>query len=228
MSNPTIGFNQKVTEPTLSDLMNLLKKDILLSLNCHSIATITSFDKDVQTVQATVNYKKTFFQAGTDGVYAPVLKDYPILLDVPVVVLFGGPARLTFPIQAGDTCLILFNDRAIDNWFQSGQVGPVSSGRLHSFSDGIALVGIHSETSAIDDYDDTRAGIQWNETMVKVSEDKVKIANAVTTLNTLLQDLITQLEALTVICAAPGNPSSVPVNVAAFTAIATQLGGLLE
>jgi hypothetical protein len=64
--------------------------------------------------------------------------------------------------------------------------------------------------------------------MVGVSEDKVKIANELYTLNELLQDLIDQIKLLTVTCAAPGNPSSVPINVAAFTAIAAQIEDLLE
>lgn len=228
MSNPSVSFNQKQTDPSLADLLKIHKRDIMLSLNCHALATIQSFDSSALTVTATINYKKSLLTAGADGVYKTTLVDYPLMLDMPLVIIGGGPANITFPIQQGDTCLILFNDRDIDNWFQSGQVGPVASGRLHAFSDGVALVGVRSQANPIDDYDETRAGISWMQTVVKVSEDKVKIANAVESLNAILQDLMTQLEILTVVCAAPGNPSSVPANAAAFTAIATRLGALLE
>lgn len=228
MANPNVLFTRKQTDPNLSDLLDLHKKDIFLSLNCHAIATIQSFDSTDQTVTASINYKKTYLQAGSDGVYQPVLVDYPLLIDVPAIILSGGPANITFPIRSGDTCLILFNDRDIDNWFESGQIGPVASNRLHSFSDGIALIGLRSSHNSLSTYDETRAVFSWNQTMVAVSANKVKIANAVESLNTILQDLMTQIEALTVTCALPGDPSSPPINAAAFAAIATRLGALLE
>lgn len=228
MANPTVAFNRILTNPELSDVLNALKKDIFLSLNCHALATVQAFDSSKLTVTATINYKKAFSRAGSDGVYKTVLVDYPILLDVPVIVMSGGLAQLTFPISKGDTCLILFNDRDIDNWFQSGQVGEVASGRLHSFSDGIALIGLRSQANPIASYDNTRAKLALGTTMVGVGVDKVKIANALYTLNTLLQNLISQIELITVTCATPGNPSSPPINAAAIAAIALQIGALLE
>lgn len=242
MADPTIATQRKQTDPELMDLLNLLRKQINLDINCHAIATIQSFDSAKQTVTASLNYKKTTLQRKSDGTYENVLIDYPLLLDVPVIFLGGGAFRLTFPVANGDTCLILFNDRDIDNWVQSGQVGPVASSRMHSFSDGIALVGLRPSTGALENFDTTRAAIGNGETYVAVGPDKIKIANALTTLNTQLQNLatelqnlVTQIAAITVTCAAPGNPSSIPINAAAITAIgtqigatATQIGGLLE
>jgi hypothetical protein len=46
------------------------------------------------------------------------------------------------PIQSGDTCLVLFCDRDLDNWFESGQITTLNSNRVHDLSDGVALVGI--------------------------------------------------------------------------------------
>jgi hypothetical protein len=243
MSNPTVNFNSKQTDPSLRDLLDLHKKDILLSLNCHALATIQSFDSASLKVTASMNYKKSILQRDSDGNYSTVLHDYPVLLDMPVVILGGGPAQVTFPIQAGDTCLVLFNDRDIDNWFQSGQVGPVASNRLHSFADGIALVGVRSQANPIENYDETRAGLSWGQTVVQVSEDKIKLANALYTLNELLQELVTdinllvtQTAALTVtgVTSGLGN-SGVPANAAAITAVgvslaatAVKIGELLE
>lgn len=229
MSNPSIVQNPKVTEPNLSDLLGLLKKDILLSLFCHAIGTVQSFDSAKQTVTATINYKKTYLRQDQAGQFNPVLVDYPILLDVPVVILGGGNANLTFPIAQGDECLILFNDRDIDNWFQSGQVGPVASNRLHSFSDGFALIGVRSLARSLAGYDTSRAVLANGTTLVGVSASKVKIANALHTLNGLLQSLISQIQLITVsgVTTGPG-VSGPPVNAAALAAIATQIGTLLE
>lgn len=241
MAEPTIKQNRtSITEPSLSDLLDLMKKDIFLNINCHHVAQIQSFDKDTQTVQATIMYKKTYFQKVSDGTYQPILKDYPILIDVPVIVLKGGAAHLQMPIAQGDECLILFNDRDIDNWFQTGQVKPNASSRLHSFSDGFALIGVSSSPKAIADWDMTRASLNYGTTSVGVSATKIRIKNEATTLNTQLQALLTQLQSLTTAISAitvvtGGVTSTIPVNAVAITAIgtqigniATQIGGLLE
>lgn len=243
MTNPSIKINRtSITEPSLSDLLQLLKKDIALNTNCHHIATIQNFDPEKQTVTATINYKKTYLKRGENGVYTSVLVDYPQLLDVPVISLQGGQASLTMPIAAGDECLILFNDRDIDNWFQTGQIQANASSRLHSFSDAFALIGVNSQANVIPDYDPDRASLNFGTTRVAVGEDKVLVENEDTTLNTLLQqlidnlkDLVTQVAAITVTCAGPGSPSSTPINITAINAITTDLmataddiAGLLE
>lgn len=48
------------------------------------------------------------------------------------------------------------------------------------------------------------------------------------TLASLMQELLTALETLTVTCAAAGSPSSPPVNLATFTALKTKFNNLLK
>jgi len=239
----TLPLNAVPSDPSLKDLLDLLKKDILLSINTHHVGTIQSFNSAKQTATATVNYPKTYYQLNAvTGLYNPVLVNYPLLVDCPVICLGGGTTALTFPIQTGDECLVLFNDRAIDNWFSGGAGAALSSPRLHSFSDGLILVGLRSLGKVISNYDSTRAVLRNGTTLVGVGPSLVKIANQQTTLNTLLQSLISNVQSLvsaassiTVTCAAPGNPSSPPINAAAISAVANQLtttanqiAGLLE
>ena len=42
------------------------------------------------------------------------LVNMPLLLDCPVVFPHAGGCSLTFPIQPGDECLVVFSSRAID------------------------------------------------------------------------------------------------------------------
>lgn len=70
--------------------------------------------------------------------------EMPLLLDVPVVFPGGGGFALTFPVLPGDECLVVFADRCIDSWWQSGGVQEQAAHRLHSLSDGFALVGVRS------------------------------------------------------------------------------------
>lgn len=244
MSQPEIQLNQVPNNPTLTDLLDLLKKEIFLDLSCHHVGTIQSFDPVKQMVVATVNYTKTFFRLDeTTGLYNAIQENYPVVLDCPAIILGGGQASLTFPIAKGDECLLLFNDRDIDNWFSGAPVGPVASSRAHAFSDAFALVGIRSLAKVLKNYDTARVVLQLGTTLVGVSASKVKIANGTTTLNTVLQNILTQVENVATACAAitvtavsgGTGVSGPPSNAATFTAassqlstLATQLGGLIE
>lgn len=246
-NNPyNIPFTQSPAEPSLMDVLNLFKQQILLALNCHAIATIQSFNAAAQTVTATVNYQKTFFEMNSRTKnYDPVLVDYPLIVDCPAVIMGGGTKALTFPIAKGDQCIILFNDRDMDKWFSGARSGPPASGRLHAFADAIALVGIRSKANPLDGYDTARAVLKDFDggSMVGVGGSKVKVSNNDTTLNTLLQslisainDLVSATAAITVTNVSPGlGTSGPPANAGAISAVASTLsdiasdiGGLLE
>ncbi len=139
-----IKQNLVPNEPELKDLLSLHQKNILLNFSAHHTATIQSFDASNQTATATINYTKTFLRPNAQGVYGPVQVEYPVITDAPVIFLGGGTGALTFPVAQGDECLVLFNDRDLDNWFQGSSGAAVATSRLHSFSDGIILVGLRS------------------------------------------------------------------------------------
>jgi Phage protein Gp138 N-terminal domain len=225
MSGQQLDFVPISTTPSLADVLNMHRKEMFLNLNCHHVATIQSFDPPTQTVTASLNYTKTFFQLNeVTGIYDPVQQTYPIILDCPIVIMGGGNASLTFPIMKGDECLILFNDRDIDTWF-SGQNGKSpATARLHSFSDGFALIGVRSLARALSDYDDERAIIQNGTTKVAIGEDLIEISNANQNLNTILQSLITNIKALvTATAAITISGMGPPDNAANITEVSTSL-----
>lgn len=73
------------------------------------------------------------------------LRTLPVLVDVPVVFPRGGGCTLTFPVRKGDECLLIFADRCIDFWWQSGGIQKPVSGRNHHISDAIAILGPMSQ-----------------------------------------------------------------------------------
>lgn len=243
IQSPTQNF-KKVTYD-LRDFGDLLKREVMLSLNCHAIGTIQEFDSATQRVKVKISYKKTFMKV-PDGTqpnqenvnYVPKNIDYPILINCPIYVLQGGGFNLTFPIAVGDQCSVLFNDRDIDNWWNAGSGVPVASSRLHSFSDGIALVGLNNLASKIENYDTTHALLSKGSTKLGISSSKILAKNAAgKSLNDVLQDLVTNINSLITQTAAITVSSfgTAPNNAAAITAIATQLSataaeisGLLE
>jgi len=240
MSQPTIPLNVNAATPKLSDLMNAVITNVMQQLNCHAVATVQSFTQNSNglfTVNATMNYSKTYWQQNPDGSYTPKLVNYPTLVDCPAIILGGGSTALTFPVQAGDQCLILFNDRDLNNWFAGARSGPVASARMHSFSDGIALIGFQQVSA----YDDAHALLTNGNAELGIGADNglVRIANDSTTLGTILIQLITALQTLLTsmegatpsnVAATIGGGPTGPSGVAnlALTNVATSLNSLLE
>lgn len=73
----------------------------------------------------------------------------PLLVDVPVVFPRGGGCTITFPVKAGDECLVVFSDRCIDFWWQSGGVQEPVDPRQHDLSDAFAFIGPQSQAEVI-------------------------------------------------------------------------------
>lgn len=214
----SLPLNSVPNNPSLSDLLDLLKKEIFLGLTSHHIGTVQSFNPGTQTVTATVNYTKTFFQLNkTTNQYVPTQVNYPTLIDCPVVILGGGLSAMTFPIQSGDECLLIFNDRDFSTWFKSGSsTNAVPTNRLHSFSDAIALVGVRSTPNAIKAYDSVRALLTNGNASIGINpeENLITIKNQLAgTFGLLMQQLCTSV-------AVPGVPIA--------PGVATQLELLLE
>ena len=81
-------------------------------------AIVQSFDPAKMTLVAQPAIKGRV--RGKDGTISFV--EMPLLVDVPVLFPSGGGFSLTFPIAQGDEALIVFADRCIDAWWQSGGI----------------------------------------------------------------------------------------------------------
>ncbi|ATC08449.1 TPA: translation initiation factor IF-2 [Escherichia coli] len=106
---------------------------------------VQSFDPDA--VTAVVQPAIRSVETDNDG--NRVTKNYPLLVDVPVVFPRGGGCTLTFPVKAGDECLVVFADRCIDFWWQSGGIQETVDDRMHDLSDAFAIVGPQSQAQKI-------------------------------------------------------------------------------
>ena len=157
---------------TLASLLELQGKGTSRQINCHQVGEIVSFDPATQTAE--VQVKMSFLLNGE-------IKEYPLLLDCPCIILAGGQGSLTFPIQAGDSCLVLFNDRDMDNWYSGGQTMPPRTDRLHDFSDAIALVGLRNKQNQISGYFAQGTEIKYAGSTIKLENGKVTVTNGTST-----------------------------------------------
>jgi hypothetical protein len=144
--------SSRIEVPDLLEFINRRKFDFKSEINCATLGTIDSFDSLTQSASIRINYKRVVkeINASGDNASSNRVVDYPLLVNCPVVFLQGGSGYLTFPIESGDPCLVLFCDRDIDNWFEYGTTEQTpNSERMHDLSDGIALVGIRSKMNPL-------------------------------------------------------------------------------
>lgn len=103
-------------------------------------AIIVQFDSQKQTASVQPAIKDTL-----QGKFVAL----PELSDVPVQFPRAGGYSLTFPVKAGDECLLVFSDMCIDGWWQSGGVQNQAEKRRHDLSDACAILGITSVPKAL-------------------------------------------------------------------------------
>lgn len=106
---------------------------------------IVSFDPDE--VTATVQPALQGVVQSQDGTAAAV--NLPLLIHCPVVFPRGGGVTLTFPVAAGDECMLNFSARCIDGWWQAGGIQLPMEPRMHDLSDAFCTVGPMSQTRKI-------------------------------------------------------------------------------
>ena len=208
----------QVHPPDLSAALDWREKNLVSDLNCCSVGRIVAFYPATQTADVSIVFKRILTQqnqstlAGT-GVQAAVGEltgevmqeqtvsvsktiNYPVLSACPVLVLGGGTGNMTFPITAGDECLVLFCDRDIDAWFQGLDTAPPNSDRMHDFSDAIVLVGIRSLPNSIKNYRPNGPAINNGQATIAV-EDRVLLQVGLQTLGKALDALCAALIAST-------------------------------
>ena len=126
--------------------LEALKSAIRQEMHCSLPGIVTAYDKATQTV--------TIKPALRDRLSGGQYIELPLLTDVPVFFPGGAEKAMTFPVKAGDECLVVFSDACIDGWFQYGGTQTPVSLRRHDLSDGFAFVGFRSRKNALQDVPD--------------------------------------------------------------------------
>ena len=100
---------------------------------------IQSFDAATQTVEVLPAIK---MRTVIDDIISH--QDHPVIIYVPLVFPHVANFGITFPVAAGDECLLVFSQRAIDNWHDLGGVQPPDSNaigcRHHDLTDAFAIL----------------------------------------------------------------------------------------
>ena len=152
------------------------------NLRCASPGIVVSFDEVKQTVVVQIAITErircdnpAFIAKHGSNVGVETI---PLLVDVPICIPSAGDFSLTFPIQGGDECLVIFSDTCFDAWYQNGGIQDQMSLRRHDLSDAFAIMGIKSQPAVLPGYskDTVQLRTDDGESYIEVTKDlKVNI-----------------------------------------------------
>jgi hypothetical protein len=141
----SLGYFEGVPSrtPTLAEVIRTALDARLAEVHVSLPARVERYDEVKQLVDVKPLLREAVFDA--DGVESHV--SLPVITNVPVVFPGAGGFRLTFPVAAGDTVLLVFAERSLDQWLSSGggEADPVDL-RQHALSDAVAMPGLHTFT----------------------------------------------------------------------------------
>jgi hypothetical protein len=224
-----LPYNTLSADAGLCDLLDQLKRNIFLTLNCHAHVTVTSFDPLTQTISATVNYQKTIFESSSPG-QTPVGKavNFAPIINFPVYFLQGDGGSFTAPVSPGDQAMVAFNDRDMDNYLAASVVTTSNTGRSHSFSDGFAFVGVNPLKMALSNFDMLRVLMQYQGAKVGCSNMGVLIKSGDVTLKQGLDALSTALTNFMTALTTSNLSSQAAMAFTEIEAAKAQIDGVLE
>ena len=109
---------------------------------------------------------------------------YPIIHNVPIQFPMGqgGTAGITFPINAGDGCLLVFSETQNDD-FLGGNKGDSEDSRRHSLNDAIAIPGVYAGAAPSNVAHPGDVCVFKGGTMLRISDGSVEITGATLTVS---------------------------------------------
>lgn len=136
----------------LSELVNRLVKETMRRMRVSMPAEVIKYDAGRSMVQVKIVQPEIM----PDG----EIVDQSIISEVPVSFMQCGGAVLSFPINPGDTGLVVFADRDIGGWVSAGDTGAPETNRTHSITDGVFIPGIQPGGASVnaDDVEISYAG----------------------------------------------------------------------
>lgn len=160
MSNPAL------VNPDLNYALEVFGNALKYDLNCHRVGKIVKFNPDDLTCDVELLELKPNKER---------LTKYSIIQGLPLLISGGIDTNLTFGDVTGAECLIHFNDRDIDSWFDTGEAYKPNSKRMHDFSDGFVSLQPHNKYDNID-YEVDGTVLHKGSSKIKLTSQGVEVS----------------------------------------------------
>jgi hypothetical protein len=171
---------KEIVQPDLPTICAMVVDDALSRMNKVSVGRIESFDPLTQTASVTLMIKKVL-KDNDDG--STTIVDRPLLPHCLVMGSYGGDSYITFPISVGDECIVLFNDRELDNWYITGEPQAPDTNRKHHIADGIVFVGVRSSKNVIENYSQNSIQLKYLQSQIDILQNKVEVLTTMVEIN---------------------------------------------
>lgn len=128
---------KKKTSELYKSAFTQMMKDVATS----TVGHIVAFDPVTQLAQVQIGIVKV---ATTGETFDPA-----IIVECPVYFAGGSSFMMEHQIDPNDECVILFSQRCIDGWRETGGVAQQPIIRYHDINDAMCLPGIRSKPNTI-------------------------------------------------------------------------------
>jgi len=123
---------------TLQDLLTRFRESLLADLHTSLPGKVVKYDPSTQKADVQPLIKERY--ADENG--AMQARELPVIPAVPVQFPGAGGYRITFPVNVGDTGLIVFSEASLDKWLVSGGTVDPADDRRHDLTDAVFLPGL--------------------------------------------------------------------------------------
>lgn len=150
-------------------------------LNTCIPAIIDQFDATTQRVAATPAIRGKFIDTDNKVSYI----DLPKITNIPLAITKSAGLKITYPVEIGQNCTLIFSQRSIDNFIMAGGIQDPYDGphpertqiRCMDMTDALCFPGVITDAETITDYATDAIEIRSadNTTKVSVKENSLKL-----------------------------------------------------
>lgn len=198
MAEPFIEQQDEEEIQSMTDLLDLFERAVKGDIDTAFVGQVQTYDASNQTCSVKPVIQARFLNGDS--------LNLPVVPRVPVCFPRGGGFMMTWPLEAGDTVLVVCADRSIDEWkaTNNSSILPVDLRRF-DLSDAVAYAGVSSPAdplqSATDDSmvigEDTFSGMK-----ITIKDGTVTIGISTVELLDLIDgfaDVVANAQAVTVL-----------------------------
>jgi len=137
-----------MVEERPEELLEIVEDQATSDLRTSIPAVVRQYDHDEQRAAVQPVVDARFLKP--DGDEDLEFKRPPVIPNCPVAFQSSTAAQVTFPLKTGDTVLVVFAERSIDEWMQTGAeaVQPTDN-RRHNISDAMVFPSLRSFANAV-------------------------------------------------------------------------------
>lgn len=154
----------------ITELLNIIVSNRIAEMHICMPAKIISYDFATRkaSVQPALNQK-----FNDDEVIV-----LPVIHNVPVMQPSSGGASVNFPVKEGNTVLLTFSERSLEEWLKDGKQVTPDDARQNNLTDAVAHIGLKpfSEISDAENNDDLL--ISFSGSKIRLKPDGVVEAEA--------------------------------------------------